>query len=172
MNIFKKLRQNSGFTLIELLVVIAIIAMLASVVLASLNTARQKGRDAKRIADLKQVQLALELHFDANSQYPAADAGNTIKTIRKRKDRSRIVKEKSFLNQLIFVYKNWSDEYSLATKIKTFIFHLEYFLFALLFEPYLLKQIKVFFQMKTAISQKRKNMPRRIESPEMEQWFV
>jgi len=78
MNIFKKLRQNSGFTLIELLVVIAIIAMLASVVLASLNTARQKGRDAKRIADLKQVQLALELHFDANSQYPAADAGNTI----------------------------------------------------------------------------------------------
>ena len=52
-----------GFTLIELLVVIAIIGILASVVLASLNSARKKGRDARRVADIKQVQLALELYF-------------------------------------------------------------------------------------------------------------
>jgi len=54
-----------GFTLIELLVVIAIIGILSSVVLASLNSARQKGRDARRISDVKQVQLALELFYDA-----------------------------------------------------------------------------------------------------------
>jgi prepilin-type N-terminal cleavage/methylation domain-containing protein len=63
--------SNHGFTLIELLVVIAIIGILSSVVLASLNSARAKGRDARRISDLKQLQLALELYYDANgSEYP------------------------------------------------------------------------------------------------------
>jgi prepilin-type N-terminal cleavage/methylation domain-containing protein len=63
-------RTKKGFTLIELLVVIAIIGILSSVVLASLNDARLKSRDAKRIADLKQVQLALELYFDSKGGYP------------------------------------------------------------------------------------------------------
>jgi len=65
----KSLRSR-GFTLIELLVVIAIIGLLASIILASLNTAQQKGRDARRIADTKEIQLALELYYDANSNYP------------------------------------------------------------------------------------------------------
>lgn len=58
-----------GFTLIELLVVIAIIGILSSVVLASLNSARQKSRDARRVSDIKQLQLALELYYDANGNY-------------------------------------------------------------------------------------------------------
>jgi len=64
--------QKKGFTLIELLVVIAIIGILSSVVLASLNSARRKGRDARRVADIKQLQLALELYYDANGTYPSA----------------------------------------------------------------------------------------------------
>ena len=73
-------KSARGFTLIELLVVIAIIGILSSVVLASLNSARQKGRDARRVSDLKQLQLALELYYDANasSGYPAAISGTTL----------------------------------------------------------------------------------------------
>jgi prepilin-type N-terminal cleavage/methylation domain-containing protein len=67
-----------GFTLIELLVVIAIIGILSSVVLASLSTAREKSRDAKRISDLGQVKLALELYFDTNQTYPEQAAANGI----------------------------------------------------------------------------------------------
>lgn len=65
-------KRNKGFTLIELLVVIAIIGLLSSVVLASLNSARKKARDARRVADVKQIQLALEMSFDAARNYPTA----------------------------------------------------------------------------------------------------
>jgi len=73
---FKK-SSARGFTLIELLVVIAIIGILSSVVLASLNDARKKSRDAKRIADVKQLQLALELYFDSNGTYPSTTSSLT-----------------------------------------------------------------------------------------------
>ena len=62
--------RNRGFTLIELLVVIAIIGILSSVVLASLNTARQKGRDARRISDVKQIRTAMDLYYDSAQSYP------------------------------------------------------------------------------------------------------
>ncbi|NBV76693.1 prepilin-type N-terminal cleavage/methylation domain-containing protein [bacterium] len=64
------MHRNRGFTLIELLVVIAIIGMLSTVVLASFSSARKKGVDARRVGDIKQVQLALELYNDANGTYP------------------------------------------------------------------------------------------------------
>ena len=74
------IKRNKGFTLIELLVVIAIIGILSSVVLASLNSARQKSRDAKRISDIKQLQLALELVFDSSNtlSYPATADATTL----------------------------------------------------------------------------------------------
>lgn len=73
MNKISKFRK--GFTLIELMVVIAIIGILATVVVSSLNTARAKGRDTKRISDIHQIQNALELYYNTNGVYPAAGAG-------------------------------------------------------------------------------------------------
>ena len=66
-----KRRGTEGFTLIELLVVIAIIGILSSVVLTSVNSARTKGRDARRVSDIKQIGLALALYYDDHgSEYP------------------------------------------------------------------------------------------------------
>ena len=64
--------KNKGFTLIELLVVIAIIGLLATVALVSLSSARQKGRDAKAQADLKQISTAMEMFYDVNDVYVSA----------------------------------------------------------------------------------------------------
>jgi prepilin-type N-terminal cleavage/methylation domain-containing protein len=60
-------KSKGGFTLIELLVVIAIISLLSSVVFASLNSARAKARDAKRVSDLQQIRYALELLYPTPS---------------------------------------------------------------------------------------------------------
>lgn len=62
-----------GFTLIELLVVIAVIGLLSAIVLASLNNARKKARDTQRLADIHQIQNALELYRDTNGRYPGSD---------------------------------------------------------------------------------------------------
>ena len=62
--------------MIELLVVIAIIGILATIVLVSLNTARKKARDARRVSDLRQMALALEMYYDATGGYVADTTAN------------------------------------------------------------------------------------------------
>ena len=65
-------RFTAGFTLIELLVVIAIIGVLTSIVMVSLSGAKQKSRDARRVADIKTLQLALGLYYNDNINYPTS----------------------------------------------------------------------------------------------------
>ncbi len=68
---------NTGFTLIELLVVISIIALLSSIVLTSVNSARSKARNAREKVDVKQIITALELarNNNPNDKYPLSGSG-------------------------------------------------------------------------------------------------
>lgn len=65
-------KNKKGFTLIELLVVIAIIGLLSALSVLALGSARARARDAKRIADVKQIQTALEMYYNDMNDYPVA----------------------------------------------------------------------------------------------------
>ena len=71
--LFKK-----GFTLIELLVVIAIIGILASVVLASLNSARDSGQDAANKSNINNMRAQAELFYDGAGNYTNVCDDDTI----------------------------------------------------------------------------------------------
>jgi prepilin-type N-terminal cleavage/methylation domain-containing protein len=62
---------RKGFTLIEVMTVVAIIGLLSTFIFASMSEAQRRSRDAKRLADIKQVQNALELYADEHGgAYP------------------------------------------------------------------------------------------------------
>ncbi|HAS80751.1 MAG: General secretion pathway protein G [Candidatus Nomurabacteria bacterium GW2011_GWE1_32_28] len=66
----KNKSNKKGFTLIELLVVVAIIGVLASVIMVSLNSARAKSRDARRMRDIQEIHNAIELYITTNGYAP------------------------------------------------------------------------------------------------------
>jgi len=73
---------KKGFTLIELLVVIAIIGILAGIVLVSLGTARNKGKDSAVQEELSGLRSQMEIFYTAGSTYvggcTAAEAAGAI----------------------------------------------------------------------------------------------
>jgi len=62
--------KKKAFTLIELLVVIAIIGLLSTIAVVSLVNTRNKSRDTKRAADIRQIVSALQLYYDDIGTYP------------------------------------------------------------------------------------------------------
>jgi general secretion pathway protein G len=75
------MKQNSSrraFTLIEMLIVVAIIGILASIVLIGLGPVQRQGRDARRQADLREVQNALELYYNKCGHYPGTTDCATV----------------------------------------------------------------------------------------------
>jgi type II secretion system protein G len=73
-------KRNLGFTLIELLVVIAIIGVLLSGLIALIDPPAQlqKGKDAKRKADIANIQKGLEQYYDDHNKYPDNTTNYTI----------------------------------------------------------------------------------------------
>ncbi|KKT78641.1 MAG: General secretion pathway protein G [Parcubacteria group bacterium GW2011_GWF2_44_8] len=63
-------KRSSGFTLLELLVVISIIALLTAVIAVNALQSGQQSRDAKRQADIRSLQSAVELYKNKNGRYP------------------------------------------------------------------------------------------------------
>ncbi|MCX6715960.1 MAG: type II secretion system protein [Candidatus Taylorbacteria bacterium] len=71
-------KYTRGFTLIELLVVIAIIGILSSIVLVSLNSARNKGKDARIVSSVQQLRTQLEADYNGADYRAGFSAANTI----------------------------------------------------------------------------------------------
>lgn len=75
------MNNKKGFTLVEMLVVISIIGILSSFAVVSLNSARQKARDALRKGDMAQLRTALNLYYDDNNyRYPACGTLDILAT--------------------------------------------------------------------------------------------
>lgn len=64
--------RAKGFTLIELLIVISIIGVLSTLLFANFNSARQRGRDAARKSDLREIQTALRLYYNDYGSFPTS----------------------------------------------------------------------------------------------------
>ena len=71
---------QKGFTLIELLIVVAIVGVLASLLMANFVGFRQRARDAARKADIRQIQIALEMYRSDQGSYPTAIANCPVGT--------------------------------------------------------------------------------------------
>jgi prepilin-type N-terminal cleavage/methylation domain-containing protein len=65
-----KINSQKAFTLIELLVVVAIIGLLVSVIAVGFGNVRLRSRDSKRLSDMQQVKVGLDLYYSTASGYP------------------------------------------------------------------------------------------------------
>jgi len=103
---FSKAKLFQGFTLIELLVVISIIGILATLLIANIQGARGRARDAQRKHDIREIQNALELYKNSQTppSYPSASSFSDLITVLQEGGFMKIVPHDPS-------YPNWTDYY-------------------------------------------------------------
>jgi len=110
--IIRRSKFRKGFTLMELLVIVAIIGILSSIVLSSLSSTRERAKDGRRISDIKQIQIALELYYDVNSAYPSSIYTGT--------PLSTFLKVPSDPGGTDYVYSSSGQDYALAATLQQY----------------------------------------------------
>jgi prepilin-type N-terminal cleavage/methylation domain-containing protein len=110
--------KHKGFTLVELIVVIAIIGILSAVVIGSLNDARSKGRDSKRIADLSNIQLALALYLNKYSTYPTGGWADLKTELEDERFISELPQDPINSGDNIYTYISDGPNYCLAANLE------------------------------------------------------
>ncbi|KKQ03395.1 MAG: hypothetical protein US12_C0016G0005 [Parcubacteria group bacterium GW2011_GWA2_36_24] len=77
--IFPFLRTKGIYSgIIIAILAVAFLGILSSIVLASLNSARKKGRDATRRANIANLRVPLELYYDKHGKYPVTNDFNEL----------------------------------------------------------------------------------------------
>lgn len=69
---------KKGFTVLELLIVVAIIGILSAATLVLLSDTRARGRDAKRLSDMREIEKALNLYHASHANFPVSVATTTL----------------------------------------------------------------------------------------------
>lgn len=72
--------KKKGFTLVELLITVSVVAILSAIVISSLDSARERSRDAQRQTDLRTMEAALALYKNKYGVYPESCNGPTTGT--------------------------------------------------------------------------------------------
>lgn len=70
--------KQKGLSLIEGLVIVGIIGLLGTLAAIALDSARERARDAKRLADVVRTQAALELYFNDKNSYPVVSESSAL----------------------------------------------------------------------------------------------
>jgi prepilin-type N-terminal cleavage/methylation domain-containing protein len=74
-----KSTSHRGFTLIELVLTLGIVTVLAAVLLPTLGRARNSGRDAKCLSNLRQIGIGLKAFQVQNERYPAGGVRSALR---------------------------------------------------------------------------------------------